>query len=396
MAGPVSQEPKAAPKRNRNQFVRAQIPAGERIASAFVLCLIAGLGVAIWIKGKNFDPGRYALRTEALQSTSSAVEGKSSTLKVSGETQPGEESATTAAAAKPKTESGETEPAEGGEGAAAAPKTAIKAEPLEIALAGIKPMSATEFYNSDNLFEKIDGRAPAYQGFNVQQLRCRTFSIEAAAGSYVDVYEYRFDTPVDAFGMFALERDPKGQAIDFAPDGYSGEQGYFFRQGAVYVQVIASDQKTETQALSKAIAQNRAKQLPADDKGLAGRRRLPAAGLMAESIMFVPENAQGQAALKDVFQAKYKFAGAELPFFVMVASAGETAAAWKSFQEFCAQFGKVEPLPDAAGAKIFSAQVFGKWKVIYQREGELGGVFDAGDVEKARQFVEKYLRGQLQ
>ena len=41
---------------------------------------------------------------------------------------------------------------------------------------------------------------------------------------------------MDAFGMFALERDPKGEALDFAPDGYSGELGYFFRQGAVYVQ----------------------------------------------------------------------------------------------------------------------------------------------------------------
>ena len=155
-----------------------------------------------------------------------------------------------------------------------------------------------------------------------KQLRCRSFNVVAAAGSYVDVYEYRFDSPVDAFGMFALERDPKGEPLDFAPDGYSGEMGYFFRQGAVYVQIIASDVKPETLALAKAIAQNRAKELPADDSGLAGRRKLPAAGMIADSVSFVPENAQGQAAFKDVFQAKYKFDGAELPFFIMVAAAG--------------------------------------------------------------------------
>src|SRR5208337_1603757 len=114
-----------------------------------------------------------------------------------------------------------------------------------------------------------DGRAPAYQNYNVQQLRSRSFAVTAAAGSYVDVYEYRFDNPVDAFGMFALERDPKGKGLDFAPDGYSGEMGYFFRQGAVYVQVNASDEKPETLALTLAIAQNRARELPADDQGLA-------------------------------------------------------------------------------------------------------------------------------
>src|ERR1017187_3269453 len=132
-------------------------------------------------------------------------------------------------------------------------------------MSGIKPMSDTEFYNSDDLFEKIDGRAPAYQNYNVQQLRCRSFSVVAAPGSFVDVYEYRFDSPVDAFGMFALERDPKGKPLDFASDGYSGGMGCFFRRGAVYVQVIASDEKAETLALMKAVAQNRAKELPADD-----------------------------------------------------------------------------------------------------------------------------------
>ncbi|HAO79708.1 MAG TPA: hypothetical protein DCQ92_12180, partial [Verrucomicrobia subdivision 3 bacterium] len=234
-----------------------------------------------------------------------------------------------------------------------------------------------------------------YQGFNVQQLRCRSFNVVAAAGSYVDVYEYRFDSPVDAFGMFALERDPKGQPLDFAPDGYSGEMGYFYRQGAVYVQIIASDLKPETLALTKAVAQNRAKELPADDRGLAGRRRLPAAGMIADTVAFLPENAQGQAAFKDVFQAKYNFDGAELPFFIIVAAPDDAAKAWKSFQDFCARFGKVESLPDVNGGKIFSAQVFGKWKVVYQRDGELGGVFDATDAGKARAFVEQYLRGKI-
>jgi len=195
--------------------------------------------------------------------------------------------------------------------------------------------------------------------------------------------------------MFSLERDPKGERLDFAADGYSGAMGYFFRQGAVYIQVIASDQKPPTLALAKAIALNRAQTIPADDSGLAGRRKLPADGLIADSVSFVPENAQGQAALKEVFQAKYKFNGAEMPFFVMVGTPDDAAKAWKSFQDFCARFGKTENLPDLNGGKIFRAQLFGKWKVVYQRAGEVGGAFDAADANQARAFVEKYLRGDL-
>jgi len=376
---------------NRRQFVRINIPLAERVASVVIVVLLAGIGIAIAMKGKHFDPNLFTVRTDSLKSTAAAVEGKAGTAPSTSEPKnAGEKSV----AEKPTAAVDAS--AEGGmEHSSDTSKPAAKGEPMEIALDGLKPMSPTEFYNADNLFEKIDGRAPAYQGFNVQQLRCRSFNVVAAAGSYVDVYEYRFDSPVDAFGMFALERDPKGRPLDFAPDGYSGEMGYFYRQGAVYVQIIASDLKPETLALTKAVAQNRAKELPADDRGLAGRRKLPAAGMIADTVAFVPENAQGQAAFKDVFQAKYNFDGAELPYFIMITAPDDAAKAWKSFQDFCARFGKVESLPDVNGGKIFSAQVFGKWKVVYQRDGELGGVFDAADAAKAQAFVEKYLRGEI-
>lgn len=376
---------------NRKEFVRTKVPLAEYIASAVILLLLAGIGVAIAFKGKHFDPNLFAVRTDSLKSTAAAVEGKAGTARSTPETKPAAGNSVAE-----KSPGGEEGSGEGGaEGSTAAPKPATKGEPLEISLPGIKPMSDTEFYNADNLFEKIDGRAPAYQNYNVQSLRCRSFNVVAVAGSFVDVYEYQFDNPVDAFGMFALERDPKGQPLDFAADGYSGEMGYFYRQGSVYVQVIASDVKAETLTLAKAIAQNRAKELPADDHGLAGRRKLPADGMMPDSIAFVPENAQGQSSLKEVFQAKYKFSGVEVPFFIMVATPDDASKAWKSFQDFCAKFGTAEVLPDVNGGKIFRAQVFGKWKVVYQRDGELGGAFDVADADQARAFIEKYLRGEI-
>ena len=394
----MANEKKSGPG-NRREFVRTRVPPAEYIASLVILGLLVVIGIAIAIKGRHFDPNLFAVRTDSLNSTIAPVVGKDQTAPSQAVVPFGGNNATPEAPSKnvsEKSTNGEEASPEGAaEGSAAPPKPAVKGEPLEIALAGIKPMSDTEFYDADNLFEKIDGRAPAYQGFNVQQLRCRSFSVLAAAGSFVDVYEYRFDSPVDAFGMFALERDPKGGSLGFAPDGYSGEMGYFFRQGAVYVQIIASDVKPETMALARAIAQNRAQELPADDRGLAGRRKLPAEGMIADSVTFVPENAQGQATLKEVFQAKYKFDGAELPFFIMVAAPDVAAQAWKSFQDFCGKFGTVKNLPAVNGGSIFSAQVFGKWKVVYQRDGELGGVFDAADETAAQTFVEKYLRGEI-
>ena len=52
-------------------------------------------------------------------------------------------------------------------------------------------------------------------------------------------------------------------------------------------------------------------------------------------------------------------------------------------------------MPDIKNAKVFRAQSFGKWRVVYQREGEIGGVFDATDSGKAAAFVLKYLQGEI-
>ena len=369
----------------RKQFVRTRIPPAEKIVSGVILLMIGVIGLAVYFQGKHYNPDRYLVSAASLKSTEAAVKGKSDTIVSSSSSTLAQENSSTQA----KSSSATAGPAGNNSQSKAAGK------PLMIKLPGIKPMSATEFYNANTLYEKIDGRSPAYQKFNVQELRCRTFTVNAAPGSYVDVYEYRFDSPVDAFGMYSLERDPHGQPIDFAPDGYFGGMGYFFRQGSFYVQVMGSDQKSATLAAAKAIALNCASELPVDNHGLAGRRKLPVTGLVPHSVSFVPANAQGQSTFTNVYQATYQYKGTTLPFFIMVAPPAQSANAWQSFQKFCARFGKVTSLPDVNGAKLFRAQVFGKWKIVYLRQNELGGVYDAKDKARALEFVEKFLRGDI-
>lgn len=283
-----------------------------------------------------------------------------------------------------------------GDEASSAPAAKVSTPPTgqPIEIPGTIPMGDTEFYSADTLYEKIDGRAPAYLGFGFQQLRSRSFAEPGNKGSYVDVYEYRMDSPVNAFGIFSMERDPKGRPLDFAPDGYSGEMGYFFRQGNCYVQVIASDQKPATLALAQSVARQVAKSIPADDAGLGARRNLPAQGMIA--LAYTQDNAQGQAFLKDVFQADYDFEGNKITFFLMVTTPEAAAKAWESYLAFSRRYGgKAEVLPDFSGEKIFQATNFGKSKFIYQRGGELGGVIDAQDPVAARAFLDKVLQGGL-
>lgn len=383
--------------KGRRHFVRKNVPALERRISTGIVVLLAGIGVAIAVKGRHFDPGLYSLRSGALESTREDVAGKSSTVRTARNSAgPGEAANTVEASVPAAPESPAYENTEDAHATPAAPRApAPKGSELEPKVAGLKPQGGTEFYNPDNLYEKINGRAPAYLGFNFQQLRTRSFSVAGSADSFVDVYEYRMDTPVNAFGIYALEGDTKGKPVDFAPDGYGGEMGYFFRQGNCYVQIIASDRKPRTMELALALAKSSAASIKPNDAGVDGARRLPATGLVAGSIAFVQDNALGQSFFKNVFQAQYQYKEAKLPFFLMSAKPAEAAEAWKSYLAFSSRFGKAQVLPGANGAKIFEAQSFGKTRVVFQRGGEVGGVFDATDGGKARAFVLEYLGGAL-
>ena len=168
MAAPAAPPPTG----NRKTFRRTKVSAVERAASLITVVLLAVIGVAIWWKGRHFDPNRFALRTDALKSTVAEVKGK---IRHGGRNRaPAREKPRLPLQTQAAGE-GEAGSAEGA--ATASPAPAAKGEPLEIKLAGLKPMSDTEFYNADNLFEKIDGRAPAYVNFNVQDLRCRSFTV---------------------------------------------------------------------------------------------------------------------------------------------------------------------------------------------------------------------------
>src|SRR5580700_4849013 len=144
----------------RKQFVRTRVPLAETISGAVILVLLVVIGVAVYHKGKVYDPNLYAVRPDSLKGTAAPVEGKNVTApstppateakSVSTETP---QSTAPSSENSPPAGEGAGEGGGGGEGSpatAATPKPVIKNEPLEISLPGTKPMSDTEFYNSDN------------------------------------------------------------------------------------------------------------------------------------------------------------------------------------------------------------------------------------------------------
>ena len=361
--------------------MRTNIPLRERVAGTIILAILGVVGIAVLWKGASYDPRKFTLRVEALSTTTEDVKGKAATIRVGAVEQ------SDSLAKMAYKEGFETEKEN------ATPSTSPVGDALTVDVEGILPLSHTEFYDRDTLFEKINGRAPAYFEFDFQNLRARSFGVRGRE-SFIDILEFEMSSPVTAYGIFSAEREENAETLNFADDGYRSEMGYFLRQGPRYVQILASDQNPETLRIAEAVARDRARALPSSNAGLETMQQLPKQAMIQGTIEYVPSNAFGQAALHNVYQAHYGFEGAEVVFFLMLGAPDEVESAWETYRNFARKYGNVSDSLEVNGSRMFVAETFGNWIAVYFRDHQIGGVVEASSEEAARGFATAFLTGE--
>lgn len=93
-------------------------------------------------------------------------------------------------------------------------------------------------YTRENLYAKINGRAPAYIDAGFVALRFGVYTSDADARRTIDVYWYDMARPENAETMFRTEAAPGAEAVAVGDEAYVTGGAVFFRQGGAYVQVV--------------------------------------------------------------------------------------------------------------------------------------------------------------
>jgi hypothetical protein len=359
-------EDKVPPSAHTRTFQRTDIGPREQAIGGGILVLLVAVGVTIAIKGSRYDPAIYTGDVGALESTRQSVDGKAATLRADTDLRAFEQS-----------------------GAAAGPGPSVEADKVIPALVGLlAPMGPTEIYSEETLFEKINGRAPAYFEYNFQELTSRSFTIEGMPGEFIDVYLFRMADPLNAYGIFTAERDATGSPVAFVEDGYRSEMGVFMRVGDVYAQLLASSTTPAVMKATEAFSRRLATFLPQDNSGMEGRSLLPAENRIPGSLTYINENAYGQAVLKQVFEAQYAVDGKTFTLFAQTNP--DTVAAqsnWETLRGFYEKYGTVEE-PEVIGMpRLFIGEMFGEWSLIYSRENAVSGIMNATDKDAALAFL---------
>jgi len=188
-------------------------------------------------------------------------------------------------------------------------------------------------YGAASLWEYINGAAEQYLAYEFQDLATATYT--RAAGGTATVEIYRMADPVHAYGIYAQELSPTASRVAVGVEGRAGKNSLKFWSNEFYVKVASPSASAAPQAdvleLAKAVAAG----LGSPGKPPAQLALFPPAGLVADSIKFVPADALGQSMFANAFEAKY--AGTPEPstlVFVPFASMDGARGALAKYESF--------------------------------------------------------------
>jgi len=259
---------------------------------------------------------------------------------------------------------------------------------------GWEAQSPNGVYNSENLYDYIDGGAEVYRSFNVQTVIARRYVKEGAAEIVADLFD--MGSSENAFGAYFHDvREGPAAGIGRDSEYLSGYLSFW--KGRYFVSILALDETEESKRamldLGKAIADQIA------DAGTKPDllRLLPEKGRISKHVHYfhnhtclnthyflADENLLNLDLETEGVVARYRPAKPEGKgdFFVLVLirypSAEKGQEAYKSFLQ------RYMPEADADGAAQTENS---KWAVVRLRTDLVMGVFDAPSKAEAQGII---------
>lgn len=348
-------------------FVRTRISRTETIFSFLVLLLLAGIGAAIYVKGQVYDPGLFRLDPNALSKARPA-------------------------GAQPDRFAPQEEPKPSPAMDAPAPPPS---GPLDgLAPAGWKALGDVAQFTAANLWEKIDGRAEQYLEYKFVRLTFVSLGNEQDNSQFIDIYVFDMGRPVQAFGVFSVERSEGLPAVTLGREGYRAEASYFFWKGRYYVQVLASGKGAKLGQVGLNVAGTLEKRLKDDGKPIWGVRALPETDRIPGTVQYFVVDAMSLDFLKDTYIALYRKGDTKVTAFLSKQPSPDAAAkTLSSYEGYMKKYGKVVEKREADIYTLMTGDMRGAFDVVFRKGSLIGGVSMVGNRSLAQKAALDLLAG---
>jgi hypothetical protein len=197
-----------------------------------------------------------------------------------------------------------------------------------------------QHFTPENLYEHINGRAELYLSYNVHRLTYASFDNRNDDQRSIGVSVYDMGSPLNAFGIYSVERLEEEEKIDLGRDAYRTNADYYIWHGQHYIRIISVDAGDESRHVGLDWARTLVESLPEDDRAVWGFETLPRENLIQDSVRYFLVDAMGLDFLRDTFVARYgSEAGPVTAFISRSASPNNAPGILNQYREFADRYG---------------------------------------------------------
>jgi hypothetical protein len=257
------------------------------------------------------------------------------------------------------------------------------------------PIGKAETYNNDNLYEKIDGKAPMYQEAGFVKLDTQRFAAKSNSEIGFELYTYDMNNTENAFSVYS--RQKRADATDLSDlgasaFGYVAGNAICISLGKNYIEMIGSAESNELVDGMKGIAKDlSAKYKPTDKDKIVELGYFPE-GTVAGSWKLQIDNAFGFDGLTDAYSAQYKVGDKAVSiFFSRRKNADEAKTVAKNYYDFLITNGAKAVTVDSEILKSAGTSVvdfYGSFEMVFSAGVFVGGVHEADNKQAAEKGAE--------
>jgi len=262
---------------------------------------------------------------------------------------------------------------------------------------GFKKFSEVETYNTGNLYEKINGKAPLYIEAGFAKLFTQRFIHESDENLWMELFVFDMTAIRNAFSVYSVQKRADTRTLSFAGPGpcYRTSNGVHFVHGKYYVELIGSTESTVMDEAMIRIAEKFASQTAVDDEKITEFALFPEEDIIQDSFKLYLANAFGFEGFTDIFACRYNISDESITAFL--SKYPDTQNAQTTAEKYCnflIENDAVAKVANNAVLKNGNVKVldfYGTTEIIFSTGPFVAGIHEAENQTAAEELAARLL-----
>lgn len=254
---------------------------------------------------------------------------------------------------------------------------------------GFTSPSKPEVYDSENLYEKINGKAPLYTESGFEKLLTQRFINGANEDLAMEVFVYDMGNGRNAFSVYTVQQRPDTETLADLGFAYRAGNAVFLAHGKYYVEIIGFSESPELIKAITQTAENIVKKIAVDSSEQIDELRLfGKENQVPGSIKFYLSSAFGFDKFTNIFSASYDINGKKITAFLSKRKdAKEAEDMAKSYYSFLIENGGAAKKAGTASLEGKVVDFYDTTEIVVSTGPFVAGIHEAGDQAGAEKLL---------